>query len=233
MGIAHHYEPCFTSIPESITDRWTLLREFVSRWHNLNVPRLRDPEYAARDIEYALGQPLPYSIREWVAFSCDLIEIGAFEEVLRDEFDVSRMGQFNCTTLMLQGEGDVYWTVADKHSALDDPPVDCLHRDIDTNQWVGGWNEGSSLTSFTLGHMAHFLGRGFVRARCNDDSLICSMQDEFPIAVDFDGLLVFEIRDMIAFVQHQSDDDYTIIAAWKETLPESGIPDCVRRLLRA
>ena len=233
MGIEHHYEPCFASIPESVPDRWTLLREFVSRWHNLNMPQLRDPERSARDIEYSLDQKLPYSMREWVAFSRDLIAINSFEHVMRDLFDVSRMNRFNCTTLMIQGEGDVYWAVADKNSELDDPPVDCLHRDIDTNEWVEGWNESRSLTSFALAHMAYFLGVGFVRTRGIDESVVSAMSEEFPIAVEFDGLHVYEMTDMISFVRKRSNDDYTLIVARKELLPESEMPECVRRLVPA
>lgn len=231
MGIEHHYEPCFASIPDSVPDRWTLLREFVSRWHNLNLPLLRDPERAARDIEYSLNRQLPNSIREWVAFAHDLVAINSFEHVMRDIFEVSRMNRFSCTTLMIQGEGDVYWTIADKNADLDDPPVDCLHRDIDTNEWTEGWNDSRSLTSFALGHMAYFLGPGFVRTKDIDDSVVSAMEQEFPIAVDFDGLRVYEMTNMISFVQRRSVDDYTLIVARKDQLPESEMPGSVRRLI--
>ena len=230
MGIEHHYQPCFALIPDSVTERWTLLREFVSRWHNLNLPLIRDPERTARDIEYSLGQPLPNSIREWIAFSTDLIDINSFEHVMRDIFEISRLNRFSCTTLMIQGEGDVYWTVADKNARLDDPPVDCLHRDIDTNEWTEGWNDSRSLTSFVLGHMAYFLGVGFVRTRDIDESVVSAMKEEFPIAVDLDGLHIFEMTDMIAFVRKRSDYSNLIVAR-KELLPESEMPAIIQRLI--
>ncbi len=231
MAIEHHYEPCFFSIPDSISDRWTLLREFVSRWHNLDLPLLRDPERASHEIEYSLNRKLPNSIREWIAFAHDLVAINSFEHVMRDIFEVSRMNRFSCTTLMIQGEGDVYWTIADNNADLDDPPVDCLHRDIDTNEWTEGWNDSRSLTSFALGHMAYFLGPGFVRTKDIDDSVVSAMDQEFPIAVDFDGLRVYEMTDMISFVRRRSVDDYTLIVARKDQLPESEMPESVRRLI--
>jgi hypothetical protein len=231
MGIAHHYEPCFASVPQSPANRWTLIREFISRWHNLNLPLLRDPERSAQECEYALNRTLPDSIREWIALSNDLISLDSFQKVFRDLFDVSRMNRFSSTTLMLQCEGDVYWTVHDKNAVLPDPPVDSIHRDFDTDQWTKGWNESKSLTSFVLGHMAYFLGLGFVRTKDIDDSVVEEMDDAFPIAVDFDGLRVFEMTDLISFVRKRSNDDYTLIVARKDSLPESALPRCIRRLI--
>lgn len=228
MGIEHHYEPCFANIPESASERWTLLRKFISRWHNLNLPLLRDPEQAAQDYEYTLKRTLPDSIREWIALSKDLIAIEAFQKVMRDIFDVSHMHRFSCTTLMLQCENDVYWTVRDKNLEAPDPPVDYIYRDIDNDKWTDGANESASLTSFVLGHMAYYLGTGFVRTRDVDESLVTAMESVFPVATDFDGLRVFEMTDLISFVRRRPNDYYTLIVARKNSLPESQLPECIR-----
>lgn len=231
MGIEHHYEPCFANIPESATERWTLLRKFISSWHNLNLPLLRDPELAAKDCEYTLNRPLPDSIREWIALSKDLIAFESFEKVMRDEFDVSHWRRFSCTTLMRQCENDVYWMVRDVNLEAPDPPVDYIHRDIHTDQWTDGANVSPSLTSFVLGHMAYRLGAGFVRTRDVNESLITAMESVFPVAADFDGLRVFEMTDLISFVRQRSRDDYTLIVARKNWLPESKLPECIRNLI--
>ncbi len=231
MGIEHHYEPCFTNIPESAPERWTLLREFISRWHNLNLPLMRDPERAAQEYEYTLNRPLPDSIREWIALAKDLIAMDSFHKVMRDVLDVSRMSRFSCTTLMRQCENDIYWTVRDVNLEDPDPPVDYIHRDIDTGKWTDGANDSPSLTSFVLGHMAYFLGTGFVRTRDVDESLLAVMESVFPVATDFDGLRVFEMVDLISFVRRRSHDDYTLIVARKKSLAESEMPECIRLLI--
>lgn len=230
MGIVHHYEPCFDSIPDDAPGRWTLLREFVSSWHNLNLPLLRDTERAASDFEYRLNRPLPESLREWIAFSQDLTAIDSFTHVMRDEFDISRLNRFSATTLMIQGEGDRYWAIRDQHFEDLDPPVDYYRRDMNTNEWCYGDVESASLTSFALSHMAYFLGTGYVRTRNVDDALIAEMASAFPVVTDFDGLLVFEMTDLIAFVRRRQKDWYTLIVARKECLPVSELPECIRRM---
>lgn len=230
MGIEHHYEPCFASIPESASERWTLLRKFISHWHNLNLPLLRDLEWAAKDCEYTLNRTLPDSIREWIALSKDLIAIESFEKVMRDVFDVSYMQRFSCTTLLGQCEDDIYWTVRDVNLEVPDPPVDYIYRDIDTDKWTDGGSESRSLTSFVLGHLAYFLGTGFVRTRDVNETLVTEMESAFPVAADFDGLRVFEMTDLIAFVRPRSNY-YTLIVARKNGLPESKLPECIRTFI--
>ncbi|QDT43659.1 hypothetical protein Pan241w_37610 [Gimesia alba] len=230
MGIEHHYEPCFASVPESVTDRWTQLREFISQWHNINLPLLRDPEYAAHDIEQTLNRVLPESIREWIAFSQDLIAIDAFHKVMRDFFEVTRMNRFSSTTLMIQGEDDVYWTVHDRNAERPDPPVDYLHRDFDTNEWTEGGNTSPSLTSFVLEHASHYLGPGFVRTRDIDESVIAKLDDAFPVAVDYDGLRVFEMTDLFCIVRKRPEYFTLTVAQHNQFLTESELPECLRRL---
>lgn len=57
------------------------------------------------------------------------------------------------------------------------------------------------------------------------------LPDPPAIAVDFDGLRVFEMTDLISFVRKRSNDDYTLIVARKDSLPESALPKCIRRLI--
>src|SRR5688572_6661031 len=182
MGIEHHYEPCFGHIPAAASERWTLLREFISRWHNLNLPISRDLERASREHEYTLNRTLPDSIREWIALAKDLIAIDSFDQVMRDDFDLSRISRFSCTTLLRQSEDDVYWIVRDVNLNDPDPPVHYLHRDFDTNAWTNGGDDSRSLTCFVLSHMAYFLGTGFVRTRDVDESLVMQMKSAFPVA---------------------------------------------------
>jgi hypothetical protein len=229
MGMESHYEPCFTSIPQAAEARWTLLREFVGRWHNLNLPLSRDPERVAREIEYTLNRTLPDSIREWVALAHDLTELDAFEDVFRDSFKVSRMNRLSATTLLLAGEGDVFWAIDDQYAELPDPPVDCIQRDGPGQRWTRGWRESDSLTSFALGHMAYFLGSGYVRRI--DAATIAELERAFPVVADFDGLRILEMTDLICFVRERASAQPTLIVAHQPALPKAELPECIRRLI--
>ena len=230
MDQPHHYQPCFSSVPSSATQRWTLLRTFVQRWYDLEMPLDRDLESAAHETQAELGLPLSDSIREWIAFAKDLKALGRFEYVLRDCFEVARFKRLGCTTLLLQGEGDVYWAVRDEHADQDDPPVDCLHRDLETGRWTIGWRDTDSLTSFVLWHMAAFLGPGFTRVRDITDEVIAVLTDAFPVSSEYNGILILEDTDLIGFVRSRTEGEPTLTIARQPSLPESALPECVRRL---
>ena len=57
------------------------------------------------------------------------------------------------------------------------------------------------------------------------------LESAFPVATNFDGLRVFEMTDLISFVRQNSTDDYTLIVARKNSLPESELPECIRVLI--
>ncbi|MEL6110892.1 MAG: hypothetical protein AAFU85_33210 [Planctomycetota bacterium] len=229
MDDEYCYEPSFAEIPTDVGQRWTLLREFVAKWHGLDIPIVRDCERIASRHEQAIGQSLTYPLREWAAFGQGLVDLDAFNRVLRDEFDISRISRLNATTLMIQGEGDVYWGIVDANADSLDPPVEHFSRDFDAGLWRFTDQASSSLTSFVLSHMAYFLGTGFVRTRDVDEQLISEMQDTFPVFSDFDGLLIFEMPNLISFVRRRSGYN-TLIVARRNSLPKSEMPDCLQRM---
>jgi len=232
MGIAHSYEPCFEHVPDDPAERWTLLREFVCRWHNINLPHLRDCERASNCEEDELSIRFPHSLREWVAFSKDLITLGEFDHVLRDCYRVARLKGHRATSIMLQGEGDVYWAVTDQNLQQADPQIDEYVEDFDEPKrpFVHGRIHSPTTTSFVLGHMSYFLGPGYVRSNGIDDSLIQDMSKEFPVVVRFDHLQVFEKRNLVAFINPQNGGHRTLIVACHSNFTDDDMPPCIRRM---
>lgn len=223
-----NYEPCFATVPPSPQARWTLLREFISRWHEIELPLLRDAASAASDIESTLNRQLPESIREWIALARDLSERGHFGEVFRDQFEVTRISRLAITTLLLQGEQDIYWAIQDSYLNLPDPPVDSYWNG-DANRFEFFERSAPTLTSFVLSHLIHFLGPGLVTTRRLDAAFIAELHTSFPVVVRFDNLQIFEMTNLIAVIREMDNEPKkTLILSFKGELSATNIPECLR-----
>src|SRR5262245_52762514 len=105
------YQPVFGSVPEDPSARWALIREFVRRWHGAVLGPVARTSPLVADEESKLGFPLPSALREWISFAEELIAQGIFGRVLRDGYCVSLLEEQDAVSLMLQGEGDLYWAI--------------------------------------------------------------------------------------------------------------------------
>src|SRR5438270_867798 len=73
------------------------------------------------EVERKLRLTLPPAMREWVAFSRDLIDAGRFESVPRDVYEVEDLDGLSAVSLLLQGEADFYWAVQKENLQAADP----------------------------------------------------------------------------------------------------------------
>ena len=78
MSEQKNYEPCFAVVPADWHGRWTLLREFIRRWHGISAANVGESSALAAEEEAKLGQALPPSFREWISLCEQLLAIDAF-----------------------------------------------------------------------------------------------------------------------------------------------------------
>lgn len=230
----HDYEPCFHNIPDTWSGRWQLVREFTRRWHGVTLSEVGQHTSVVQSKESELGIKLPPSFREWVAFSTELIAQGSFG-ILRDCYEVTRLEEHRATSLLLQGEGDVYWAVKDENLGEPDPPIDMYFLDYESetsDRFVHCATEYPHLTSFVLGHMSYFLhGKGggcLVRVNPSDEFL-AEMHAAFPVQSKFDDLLIFEKLNLIVmlFPTGSKTDECHMLVELFRPIPMREIPDCI------
>jgi hypothetical protein len=96
-------------------------------------------------------------MREWIAFCFDLGQ--NFVYVLRDGYEFVELEDLSSVSVMVAGEGDMYWAVKNANLHADDPEVDLYRLDYDEN--AGSFVHDSlfapRLTSFVFRHMVTYL----------------------------------------------------------------------------
>jgi hypothetical protein len=227
------YEPCFATVPDTWHGRWDLIREFARRWYGVSLGAVGAPSRLAQQAQLVLPQPLPPSFGEYCSFAEELKAQNAFG-ILRDDFEINRVPGNDATSLLLQGEGDVYWAVKDENLGEADPPVDVFYQDCSSGTGESFAHVGTcstSITSFLLGHMAHFLhgaGGGCLVEVAPTAEFITAMRAAFPVGSEFGDLRIFEKQNVFALVLKPIFDEqhYLLVEVWREIL-ETEIPDCV------
>jgi hypothetical protein len=231
------YLPVFQEVPDGWKERWRLLRELTERWHGIAMPDVGGRVKEVRKIERKLGLKLPPSVREWVAFGCDLESQSQFSKVLRDSYDVRKLEDLSAVSLLLQCEGDCYWAVREDDLEAPDPAVqDCTldYEDEEENRFVEhGHNPfAPHVTTFVFQHMAGYLngnGGGFGTGVQVTDQLIRQLTAAFPFRSQFDGLRVFEKRNMIVLLGESpyrapgDTESHIQVEVWKR-LPKREVP---------
>jgi hypothetical protein len=226
------YEPCFATVPETSTGRWELLREFTRRWHGIALaPVDRISSLVYRE-QATLSIRLPTSFREYIAFAEELTAQAAFG-ILRDTYDVCRLEEHSATSLLLQCEGDVYWAVKDENLIADDPAVEMYYLDYDNDErFVHGGTEWPTITSFVLGHMAHYLngaGGGCLVSVEATDGLITELNNSFAVHSQLGNIQIFEKQDVIVLLVPNSferNDHHMFVEVFRP-MPLSEIPECI------
>ena len=200
-----NYYPCFDRAANSWNERWQVLREFIHRWHQIELKLVGARSALVEQEEAKLNLQLPSSLREWIGFSEELLKQNKFSKILRDNYEVVRLKEHRAISLMLQAEGDYYWAVSEDNLSLEDPPVDGYLLDYDTEKFGFFMRESDRLTSFVLEHMSDFLrvtGGTFVvdldlESR---DRLLDEMQASFTVYARWDSLNIFESENILAIV---------------------------------
>jgi len=227
-----NYEPVFISIPDDWEPRWKLLREFIRRWHAIDLRGVGVHSEAVDEAEKRLGVVLPPSFREWNSLASELIEKGRFD-IFRDAYKVTNLDTLSATTLLLQTEGDYYWAVKNENLALEDPPVDGYWLDYRLNPERFDWfaRDAEHITSFVMEHLGYYLqgnGGGCSVNVTVDDDFLNEMKQAFDTHSTFDHLSIFEKPNMIAIIAPNSfNGGYSLIVEIWKTIAKNEIPECI------
>jgi len=232
-----NYEPVFLSNSDDLNTRWKLLREFIQRWHNIDLPVVGYNSEIVEEEEKRLGIILPSSFREWISLASELIEKERFD-IFRDSYNVTSLKTLSATSLLLQKEGDYYWAVKNENLALEDPPVDGYWLDYRMNPKGFVWftRNAEHITSFVFEHLAYFLrgkGGGCSVKVTVDDDFLNEMKQSFDTYFLFDHLSIFEKPNMIAIIAPRTFDEgqSLIVEIWKR-IARSEIPRCVNERIK-
>jgi hypothetical protein len=225
------YHPCFAAIPDSWEGRWAVLREFVRRWHGLTLDPVGRRSPLVAQEESKLGVQLPPSFREYVSFSEELIAQNAFG-ILRDCYEVTRLQAHSAISLLLQGEGDVYWAVKLEDFSKQDPPVNTYYLEYEKNEFVHRGLDSPSITSSLLSHMAYFLhgkGGGFLVRLNPTEAFLAEMRRAFPVTARFGNLQLFEAENIIAMIMppNYGVEEHRLLVGVYRPIPKEQIPDCI------
>lgn len=227
-----NYEPCFVTIPDTTLGRWELLREFTRRWHGVSLASVGAESSFVTGEQTRLGVNLPLSFREYIAFDDELFSQNACG-ILRDSYRVVRLDDHSATSLMLISENDVYWAVKDENLSDDDPPVETYYLDYGNEErFIYGGTAWPTITSFVLGHMAHFLyGRGggcCIRVKLTDETRN-EMYEAFPVTSQMDNIQIFEKQNIVVFLISDIDGNQkeTILVNFFRSIPIIEIPNCI------
>jgi hypothetical protein len=107
--------------------RWDGIYKFLEGWRGKPFrPEPADQRIA--EIEFSLELTLPASMREWISLAVEHEEI-ADCFIWRDRLSIEKLDEHDAVSLLLQGEGDVYWAVKARDLAQPDPSVGVYFQD--------------------------------------------------------------------------------------------------------
>jgi uncharacterized protein (TIGR02996 family) len=224
-------EPVFRhGVPDGWRDRWRLIRELTERWHRKPMPDVGGHQDAIRAAGQRLGRALPPSIREYIAYACDLEVSGQPSIVHRDEYMMEGMFGQPALSLLLQAEGDHHWAVLYDDLHHTDPPVHGYHWDHERENQAfvpSDWfPETGSVTEFIFRYtLAYLRGRGGgFRVEVSDlVRLVRDLTASFPVHTRFGMIHVYEADNLLIHLQ-QCPDRYCLQVELFKPMPREAVP---------
>jgi len=226
------YDPVFRDgVPDGLRDRWRAIREFVERWNDLPMPDVGGRPDEIRATESRLGQVLPPSVREWVAFAHDIRQTKGHHVVLRDVYQMSALPGHPAISLLLQAEGDYHWAVREADLGHPDPPVHGYHWDYendDETRFVPSETNptASTVTEFVLGYVSSYLretGGSFGADISDPEGLTRDLVAAFPVRTRYGVTDVYEGDGVLAFLNHWAGRTYLTVNV-RRPIPRDHIP---------
>lgn len=201
------YLPVFSEVPDDWRSRWRLIREFVERWYQVEMPDVGRQGEDAITLSRQIGRELSPSIVEWMAFTEDLLDSDrrTATEMLRDGRLISDFPEHNSVSLNLQAEGDVHWAVAYNDLSLSDPPVSSYFLNYDSrNQEFQREPESSGylVSEFAIGYLTSYsTGYRGIGSRLEfDEDIERVLRTEFVSVGRFGNSLFLEGRGWVGIL---------------------------------
>lgn len=232
------YTPCFTSMPADWAGRWTLLREFIRRWHGLPLGPVAAVSSLAYRQQQKLNRPLPPSMLEYMAL---LEELHHYESVwaLPDGANFEPIPGQNAISLFV--DENAWSAVKEEHLHLDDPPVEKYLSDYDrTDDGRFSWylTEYLSITEFVFDTIVRrrwchpFSSLNSATHHFKSESgLLDQLSREFPNSCVMGNCHIFEQTNITAWVSPlPSDDDLFLQIHVFRPVSLQELPPCLVKL---
>jgi hypothetical protein len=224
------YEPIFKgALPESWQERWSLIRKFINFWCMPEGEPLADRSQEKTPLilqaeSLHAGNVSP-SIRQWLALleeaslrNIPQIRDCCLIEPIENHFDNPAVR--NATTILMQAEGDIFWTVANEHFAADDPPVDVYQLfDEESSPYFVRYG---SVSEFALAYLCSYNEFAKRRSECfvahgkGEDAQEAKAWFEHSLVLESQNarryrfLELLERRDAVAFVSASGRFDVSL-----------------------
>lgn len=241
------YDPVFRDgVPDDWKGRWRLIREFVERWHGIDVPDVGSQAEVVRDAERRLGLDLSPSVREYVAFSHDVKAAGTSEH---DRC----LSLFHCAFYHLRhldthpAVGLIDFTLDDsvlgvavEDLELPDPPAYFFSQRWDDVEFDPDgqptpvpdaprfWQPSLSLSILTPLHVELPTAGEMNTTSADPDEWLGRLAADFPVHAEFDDADVFEHRELLVIVSGSPDwhgrRQRRVTAILRRAVPVESIP---------
>ena len=135
-----NYETCFFNVSNNWSKKWSLIREFTTKWHGI---KFRDREKLLPLViqkEKKLSFKLPPSLQEYIMFFADInchrknrfvnnysgysLLKHENRKIIRDDYEIEYLGKLSAISLLRLSEGDAFWAVKKDNFGQADPPVE-------------------------------------------------------------------------------------------------------------
>jgi uncharacterized protein (TIGR02996 family) len=246
MGYGSDCQPVFAhGVPDGWKERWRLIREYTERWHRIPLGDVGGRVKEIRAVEKRLGQKLPPSVREWVAFAHDVRRDPRYHFVLEDFYQMDELAEHSAVSLLFQSEGDCLWAVRTEDFALPDPPVQQFSPDfesaVEEEEPAFIPDEvnpiGETVTAWALDYAiasTRAPGGGFRVDVAKPARLIRDLTAAFPFRCSLGGMELFEAENMLVRVcPSEFSSGNRIAVEVAKPLPREAIPSflwaCTRK----
>ncbi len=200
--LASVYQPVLHRWSDDYEARWEIIREFLRRWHRLELPEPLEMPARLQRAESSRGYPLMRSARHWVRLVDQLVRADVWFRVLRDRPTLDNVPGHDVLALLTTGEDDAYWGYHLQLELSDDPPVYGLHLNYDTGD-VEPFSRTPSVSEWALDTIVRHLhlsgSHGF-------HGQLTPQQDvraRFPHRIDLGRGWLLEDEDIVAFIDRK------------------------------
>lgn len=213
--------PTFRVMPESVPERWGLIRRFVQNWTGVSLiveSDLEAPPLPPNEV----APGYPRSFIEWFRF-CRALETAECNCFEGDNLVTEVIPGQNAVSLMLRGEGDCYWGVLYSDLRSDDPPVHkfVVREDSPTDVFSDVGAVSESVAEFALLQLAfRIFPRSWIPAAPATDERIQRMKSEFDSHARLGRLWIFESPSVAVIVR----GDGTMIVGTEKCRPDCRLP---------
>lgn len=197
------YRPQLREVPTGPAGWWATLQGIVGSWHSVDLGALTVGTAERERLWRDAGLDVSSAVDQWAAFHGVLLDAGLFSRVMRDDYALEWHDDLQAVTLLLQGEGDLYWGIEAGHLADEDPPVTTWLLDDESDGWRRFVTWTPSTTNFVLTHILSYLhgsAAGFsvrVGSITEADDLLGSLVEN---RVEVHGRVIYEGTGLLGHV---------------------------------